>query len=367
VEGQHGQRLGGRRDAVVDGRPSRQPAAGRGRREQCRGAGEVELAPATPIGSGSGLTEGRVERIHVRIALGRIHRHCPKHHLFQLRRDLRSHAGDLWSRCTKALRDNRLMGWSGKRRSTGQHLVQHATQTVLIAAGVDLLLGGGLFGTHVVRRSDGNAGPGQPRGIEGSPGSRSALERLGDTKVRHHRMATGQQNVLGLYIAMHHAVVMSIGQCVGHLGGNRAGIFDREAAFPLQPLSKGLALDVGHDEVRNGSAARALHHPGIEHREDVRMLQPRHHLDLAKKALRSLLAAQLGAYHLDGHRALVAEVSREIYRRHTTGAHLTLDCIAGGQRSNEAVGHVVHVIGESTETAPILPKAESRTSIEHGG
>src|SRR5262249_7129533 len=59
-------------------------------------------------------------------------------------------------------RDDRLSGRTGERRLAGQHLVEHAREAALIAAGVDLPVAGALLGAHVSGRSDGEASLGQP-------------------------------------------------------------------------------------------------------------------------------------------------------------------------------------------------------------
>jgi hypothetical protein len=101
------------------------------------------------------------------------------------------------------------------RRLAAEHLVAHTRQRVHIAARRDLLLGRGLLGTHVVRRTEREARLRHP-----PAGRRAYRER--NAEVGHHRPAVRQQDVLRLDIAMDHPVAVRVMQRVGHLAPARA-------------------------------------------------------------------------------------------------------------------------------------------------
>ena len=91
-----------------------------------------------------------------------------------------------------------------------------------------------------------------------------------------------------------------------------------------QPFAERLALDVGHGEPQPAVGQLA----GVEHGEDVRVLQPGGDLDLALEPGRALRRDQLGVQHLEGDGAVVAEVVREEDRGHAAPAELALDGVA---------------------------------------
>ena len=86
---------------------------------------------------------------------------------------------------------------------------------------------------------------------------------------------------------MDHAVSVGAGQSIGDLSRQRCGGRNRQASTPFQPLPQGLALHVGHDEVGHRCPRAIFDDAGIEHRQDVGVLETRDHLDLAEEALRS--------------------------------------------------------------------------------
>ena len=71
-----------------------------------------------------------------------------------------------------------------------------------------------------------------------------------------------------------------IRQRIRNLTGDRDRVVDRELALALQPTAQRLALDEGHHIVE-----QTMRVAGVEHRQDVRMIQPRGNLDLALEAI----------------------------------------------------------------------------------
>ena len=91
----------------------------------------------------------------------------------------------------------------------------------------------------------------------------------------------------------------------------------------LEPAPERLTLDIGHREPEKaGGLSR------IVNREDVRMLQPGSHLDLAKEPLGTQSRGQFRMKHFQGDESIVLDVPGEIHRRHAATAELTLDVVA---------------------------------------
>jgi hypothetical protein len=51
-------------------------------------------------------------------------------------------------------------------------------------------------------------------------------DRLGNPKVRHHRVSLGQHDVVGFDVAMHDAELVSVRECVDHVAQNPHGVAD---------------------------------------------------------------------------------------------------------------------------------------------
>jgi hypothetical protein len=161
-------------------------------------------------------------------------------------------------------------------------------------------------------------------------------------------MPAGQEDVLGLDVAVNHAMRMGVRQRVGDLAGERHRVLLGKPPVPLQPLAQGLALDERHDEIRQRGTGTALDHAGIKDGKNVRVLQPGGELDLAEEAFEAQRAAELGPDHLERHRTPMPQVLREIDRRHPAGADLTLQEVALTERLAKTPEGLIHEGGKST-------------------
>src|SRR5256886_766181 len=103
----------------------------------------------------------------------------------------------------------------------------------------------------------GDSGPAVPV----APGQRNA-------EVGHQRPTVVQQHVVGLDVAVDHAMAMGVIERAGNLDGDPDGVRDGKLDFPGEAATERFALDVRHD-VEHG----AIDLPGIEQGEDVGMLQ----------------------------------------------------------------------------------------------
>ena len=223
------------------------------------------------------------------------------------------------------LGDDGLGGGPGEGRLAHQHLVGHAAEGVDIAAGPDLPLAHRLLGRHVVGRAEAHAGFGHPGAARGAGCQR-------DAEVGYQCAPVVQQDVLGLDVAMDHAVAVGVVEGGGHLGRDPDSIAHRELLFAVEPVAERFAFDVRHD-VEDGP----VHFARIEQRQDVRMLEGRGGFDLLEESLGADHGRQFGPEHFDGHFPAVAEVVGQVDGGHPALAELALDPVAVGQGGSEAV------------------------------
>ena len=218
----------------------------------------------------------------------------------------------------QALGQDRLWRRPDVGRPPGQHLEEHAADGVHVGAGVHRGSAHRLLGAHVLRRSDGQAGPGQARLIPQGPG---------DAEVRHQGMAFAQHDVGRLDVPMDDAPPVGVGQRLGHFPGEPHRFVHRQLSVALKAFAEGLALDVGHHVVEDP--------PGLArvvHRQDMRMGELGGDLDFTQKPLGAQRGGQLRAHDLHRHLAVVPQVLRQVDRGHPALAQHPLHPVAVGQR-----------------------------------
>src|SRR6266702_3806975 len=94
------------------------------------------------------------------------------------------------------------------------------------------------------------------------------LVELGEAEIEDLDLARdGDEDVLGLQVAVDDALVVRGGEAAGDLDGEADRLSYGQRA-PLQPLAQGLALEQLEDNVRRPRVAS-----DIEDREDVRMAE----------------------------------------------------------------------------------------------
>ena len=125
-----------------------------------------------------------------------------------------------------------------------------------------------------------------------------------DAEVGDQRAAVVQQDVLGLDVAVDHAVPVRVVERVGDLARDPHRVVDRELLLAVEPVAERLALDERHDVVEE-----AVGLARVEQREDVRMLQIGGELDLGEEPLGAEHRGELGVQHLERDVAVVPQVS----------------------------------------------------------
>ena len=96
-----------------------------------------------------------------------------------------------------------------------------------------------------------------------------------DAAISGERVTVLKQNVLRLDVPVDDAAVVGIRERVGDFGRDLRGIGHGQLLLALEARAQGLAFDEGHHVVE-----QPVGRPGIEERQDVRVLEIRRNLDL---------------------------------------------------------------------------------------
>ena len=227
-------------------------------------------------------------------------------------------------------RHDRLGGRAGEGRVAGEHLVEHRAERVDVGAGRDLALAHRLLGAHVVRRAERHAGLGHPGAAGLARGER-------DPEVGHQRAAVVEQDVLGLDVAVDHAVPVGVVQRARPPRWRSGRLRDGELLLAVEPVAERFALDERHDVVEE-----AVGLARVEQRQDVRVLEVGRGLDLGQEALGADHGGQLGPQHLDRDLAVVPQILGQVDRGHPAGPDLVLEPVMTGQRTRDPRRRAAH-------------------------
>ena len=267
----------------------------------------------------SGDIEGGQELEHgpepVARHLGQRPLHRPSHRA----RHPRPKRGDRRHRVEDLPRHHGAGSGPGEGRLTREQLVEHAREPVLVRPPVHLAAALDLFGAHVGRSPQADAGLRQLVAGLGSDGAR-------DAEVGDQCMALREQDVLGLHVAMDQALAVGVVERVADLPHQTERLRHGKGPLTRESLAQRLALHVRHDI--EGPGRRLLGGAGVEQGQDVGVLKPRQDLDLEQEALRAPADEDLGAQDLDGDRAVVLAVAREVHDRHAAPAQHAFDGVA---------------------------------------
>ena len=151
----------------------------------------------------------------------------------------------------------------------GQQLVSQDSNSIDIHSVVEMRVRHRLLRRHVRGCSQRDAGFGKPVALRG------IAYRLGDAKIHDQRVTAGQENVVRLDVAMHHAPAVRVGQGVHDFGQNPYRVLDGQFPAP-EPIPQRFSLHERHDVV--GATSRIsrplFEGPRIEQWQDMWVLQP---------------------------------------------------------------------------------------------
>ncbi len=116
--------------------------------------------------------------------------------------------------------DDRLRTPAAERRLAGEQLVEDTTEGVHIAPTIQIALPAPLFGTHVLRGPHDDAVSGQRFRYRGGYGSRHP-------EISDDGFSVYDEDVAGLDVAMHDALLVSVVEGVRHLAGDLDCLVDR--------------------------------------------------------------------------------------------------------------------------------------------
>jgi hypothetical protein len=128
------------------------------------------------------------------------------------------------------------------------------------------------------------------------------------------------KNVFRFDVAVYDALAVGMRERIGNLTHDLNRVRDGELTLARQARAKRFALDIGHDVIQEVASLS-----GIVERKDVRVNEPGGDLDLAQEALASDQARDIRAEDLERDRAAVAEIARNVDRRHPSATDLALD------------------------------------------
>ena len=185
----------------------------------------------------------------------------------------------------------------------------------------------------------------RPASVSGRGAARAAGP--GDAEVRHEGVPAGQQDVLGLDVAVDDALRVRRVERAQHLAREAEGVVHRKLAFPGEAVPERLALDEGHHEVEHLAIVQR-HAAAVVHGQDVRMLQPGRDGDFAQEALAADGGRHLRLEHLDGDAAPVLQVVGEVDDGHAPAPELAHEAVLAGQGVVQGGEEVHGSQGQST-------------------
>nr|BFE75625.1 hypothetical protein GCM10020092_089260 [Actinoplanes digitatis] len=212
-----------------------------------------------------------------------------------------------------------------ERRVPRDAVVCDRAEGVNIGCRGDVALGD-LLGRHVERRADDRV----EAGHAGHGGG------AGHAEVDKDHGAVGlDDQVAGLDVAVHRAVLVGGVQGVARLRHDRHGLGDAEAALLLEPGGERLAVHIRHHEV--SAVVLVVGVPGavVVDLDDAGVAEGGHHPRLAVEAGGELRVGEhRGAQHLDGDRAAEHHVGATPHVTHATGGDALVQPVAVVQETS---------------------------------
>src|SRR6185437_15715282 len=107
--------------------------------------------------------------------------------------------------------------------------------------------------------------------------------------------------------------------------------------LPVQPIAQRLPLDIRHGEPELVTSLA-----GVEHGQDVGVLEPSSKADLALESLGAEHGREVGMENLQRDWPIVAKVAGQKHRGHAAATELALDRVAARQSAIQPRAEVRH-------------------------
>jgi hypothetical protein len=221
-----------------------------------------------------------------------------------------------------------------KRGLAGKQLVEDGSQSVEVAANIDLLAEDAL-GAHIERRA------GRCRravyATEIVPGMTDARQ----TEVEQDELPECiQANVAGSQVAVKNLLAPGIKKSLVDLDDGQKGIVEVEAAAACEQMIEIFAGDVGHNEI-----VQAVAFPNVEDWSDVGMAGKAgsNHGFAAKAAEDIAVSRQRGVKNLNCDESMMPAMTGKIDTGHATNANEAENEVVAGEEDRKAIGYVACV------------------------
>ena len=202
------------------------------------------------------------------------------------------------------------------RLAAGQHLVEHDAGGVHVRAGVGAAVHDELGGEV----GDGADQHAAGRGVLGLGADRPGQPEVGDLDPA----VVGEQDVLGLHVAVDHPGLVRGGQRGQHRVEHGERLGRRHRGFLADQVAQGVAGDVLH-----GQEQRAVVVALVEDGHHVGVGEPGRGVRLADEAGRELVVVpEPGVHHLERADPVQAQVGRLVDGRHAAAGDPWADAVA---------------------------------------
>ena len=159
-----------------------------------------------------------------------------------------------------------------------------------------------------------------------------------DPEIGHERLSPlAEQDVAGLDVAVHDAPLVRVVERVGDLLRDGDRVLHTHLLLAVQPIPERFSFHIRHHVEDH-----PVRLPGVEQREDVRMLQVGGRLDLGQEALGAHEGGQLGLQDLQRDLSFVLEVVGQVDRRHAALTEFTLNRVAALEGCVQAGDGIEH-------------------------
>src|SRR6266404_2521705 len=113
--------------------------------------------------------------------------------------------------------------------------------------------------------------------------------------------------------------------------------FDWKLSLAFEAFPQRLSLDIRHYVIEE-----SFRFARVEQRKDVGVIQSRCKLDLTEKTIGAKRRRELRVKHLERNHAVVLDVLREVYCRHSAAAELSVDGVEISKRITELFARKTH-------------------------